>query len=504
MSSVELDLLPGEQVVIIESVPWQRPERRVQVDELLARMANVEVVEDIGTNGLAVASRTVEQRHGEGRCEAEFARDALVMATFGHDRFPALTEVTVRRLAEVQGLEDRPGSDTEEAGRIPHEIREPNDPIRQLMTERFGWEWPYFGSVDATPLFVSAAVRAEMERPGFLAETVVQGDGRERPLALVVSESVRWIIRKLDESPDVLIESEPASNACWQVWADSPDAYHHNDGRLARGRVAAIEVQAFTYDALTNVVRLLESAGGIAEMMNAKHRLHPSALRERAEQLRQNVLSHFWIETTSRDGFFAIGVERHAGVSTPLAIRSVNMGLLLDTGLLEGAGMWPYVRGIVTELMSPDGFMLTPTGIRSLGSDSPRFRPLAYHNGSIWPWTNYRIAAGLTRHGMHELAGRLRARIDAACLELGCYPEMYQGVNGDHPVMNEAIASIMSQDGNGGVFEHPVMMVAQLYQGWTAFGYDWSRRVRHEVGDMQISPLTVARRELERQLIDES
>lgn len=466
--------LDGERLLSVELVPFVRPPSVPSLDQLLAAMTGVERAQDAGQNGMAVASKAFDATLGEGRYEHEFARDGLLMAAMVDEFLPLLTEATVLRLAEVQGLQDlqrldgEPRYDLEEIGRIPHEIRDPEDPGAMTTTAQWGWDWPYFGSVDATPLFISAVVRAARRNPALLAHSVTQRDGVDRSMADCLTAAITWLLRRLEDDPHGLLGTRWASNRCWQVWADSPDAYHHADGRLAHGNVAAVEVQAWAYDALVDVADLAE--GGVGGLST----ISSEAMRKAAVRLQATVIRLFWQDRIA-SGWFAAGLERgDDGSVEPLAVRTANMGLLLESHLLMGTGDRSYVEAIVAQLRSPE--LLAASGIRTLATTEYRYRASAYHNGSVWPWQNLWIAVGLRRHGFGEFADDLERRASALVDATGCAPELVQG-GAEIGVMNDAEVMVCSPDGHGGTFTHHAVNVAQKFQGWTAFGL-WAMEQR--------------------------
>ena len=53
-------------------------------------------------------------------------------------------------------------------------------------------------------------------------------------------------------------------------------------------------------------------------------------------------------------------------------------------------------------------------GVRTLATGMPRYNPMSYHNGSIWPHDNALIAIGLARYGMKREASRIFEELYAA------------------------------------------------------------------------------------------
>jgi glycogen debranching enzyme len=494
-----LDLFEGERVIAPapEAATYRRFSSRIDAETVIAATAGVDDIAKIGTNGAPFASRAFEASAGEGLYEAFFARDALVMISFGDD-YQLLAKTTLVALAQLQGKVDRPGSDTEKRGQIPHEHREVGDPIREEYSNRFGWRWPYFGSIDATPLFVSAALRAERKWGGILSAPV----GPNSTIRDAVSESLQWILRHLEVSPVGLVETEVASNGCWQVWEDSPDVYHHADGRLISGHLAPVEVQGFAYDALTDAADWLEREAGEdgSATFGALDLWH---LRAAAARLQMNVISRFWVDSPN-GGYLAAGLERNGDVTEAITVRNVNMGLVLDGRLLEGGQYETQRAAIIRELMLPSRGMCRPSGVTCIGPESPRFRDVGYHTGSIWPWTTYCLARGLDRHGYYGLGSVARALADHASEELNCFPEYVRGTNSPHPELNEAIVHMESPDGNGSTFSHRVMQPPQHFQGWTVYGYTWSQRTEAKIEAGQAFECAGGRaRKLELEILEE-
>ena len=353
------------------------------LDELCT-LARVERPEEVGQNGPLIAARATDANAGEAALrlfEIVYGRDSLVAAVFVGDLFPLLLEATVLYLARYQG-QSYDQRREEEPGRIPHMIREP-DPAEKLG-------YPYYGTIDATPHFISAAVQAIEARPAFETEI--------RP---ALDRAVAWLLRRLaGDELDLLSHYRVNPNGIEnQVWKDSWDSISHADGTIANhaAPVASLEVQALAYDALVEVGEL-----------------------QPADRLARAVEEHFWL-----GDFYAIGVDRDpaTGVPRPLATRASNMGWLLRSRLLDGRE--DRQRRIV-ELLFSDEF-LAESGIRTLSSREVRFRPRSYHNGSVWPHDNYVISLGLEQRGFVDEAQELRRRLARFCRATHRLPEFVAG-----------------------------------------------------------------------------
>jgi glycogen debranching enzyme len=384
-------LLPGERLVRVQELEIVDPPTMPDPMDELCKLAQVERPEEVGRNGPLIAARATDANADETALrlfEIVYGRDSLVSALFVGDLFPLLREATVRCLADHQGKRLDPRND-EEPGRIAHMIRDP-DPAENLG-------YPYYGTVDATPLFISAAVQAIRARPAFEAE-----------IRSALDRAVAWLLRRLAADELGLLSHLRVNphGIANQVWKDSWDSMSHADGTIANhsAPVASLEVQALAYDALVAV--------------GESHA---------AERLARSVEKHFWI-----GDFYAIGVDRDpaTGAPRPLATRASNMGWLLRSRLLDGRE--DRQRQIV-ELLFSDEF-LAEWGIRTLSSREVRFRPRSYHNGTVWPHDNYLISLGLEQRGFVDEAQELRRRIAGFCRATHRLPEFVAGGEpGDEP-----------------------------------------------------------------------
>lgn len=423
-------------------LPWKPPSKLPPADEVLRFVTGADPEDGIGQHP-PLASVALPKLGGpeQSAYQVVFGRDSLLICALLQDRFPQLGRLTCLYLAAHQGVRDDSelGADKQRIGQIPHEMREQRDPRAIEFSRKFGFDWPYFGSFDATPLFASAVVRVAAAPTGsldsgFLATRVRQADDEERSILECLVRAVRWVQERLAENEEGILEAGPASNHCWQVWADSPDAYCDADGLLAEGKVASIEVQAWAYDALVDTMALLD---GLDERTAGQARnlgLNAADLDRQARQLREAVLTHFWVEDCQWAGpspreFFVRGTDRSpSGELRPLGIRSSNAGHLLDSHILEGEQFRsPYVESLVRNMWEPEYGLRCPSGIRTLSKYERRFREGSYHNGSVWPWDNAKIARGFSRHGFEAHARELRARIRRVCEATKCYPEHVRG-----------------------------------------------------------------------------
>lgn len=393
--------------------------------------------------------------------EVVFGRDSLRVAIDLISSYPELARTTVLRLAELQGIQTNTARE-EEPGKIVHEARDETDPIAQDLTKRLGWGWPYYGSVDATPEFIrtlTAYCRLSEENYAFLSETYIDRRGQERSIGYALDMAIEWIIHKLESNPEGLLEFKATLPAGIenQVWKDSWDAYHHADGSLANHDkgIASIEVQTTTYDALLDAALLYENA--------LDNSAKATLLRARADTLKTTILSTFWTE--DKGGYFVLGTDRDEnGNLRPLKIRTSNMGHVLNSRILESdePAIVRKREAIMRQITSPE--LLTQSGIRTLAGDEVRFRPGAYHNGSIWLWDTHHIAKGLRRHGYGDIADEIDRRLLNVITVTKIFPEYVRGDATNTPSINTDTITLWDEINQR---ENKVEQPPQEVQAWT-------------------------------------
>lgn len=388
-----------------------------------------------------------------------FGRDSLVIADFLGARVPGLRRGVICALGEAQG-ENFVAQSEEEPGRIAHEIRDPGDERAREIMAREGWSFPYFGSVDSTPLWLKALSKETLEEPGLLDIKLGNKTLGERAVL-----ATKWILSRL-ESPSQLIESKRSNPTGIknQFWKDSGDSYIHADGTIAgEGSLASIETAAETYDALTGAAQLYLLRPYLDWPLNGEE------LIEKAHQVRLKLIEHMWLGDR-----FALATERsESGIQKPLDSQASNQGRLLDSGILDGPD-WNMFRKVIADALT-DPQLLGPAGLRTLASNHPSYRPGGYHTGSAWPMDGVFAGRGLLRHGFLPQATVLIGRTVAAIDSIGGFPELLRSDAPLHGWVNSEVIEIEgAADGFGSGFNR-IVQPPQMIQGWTVAAYAWAQ-----------------------------
>ena len=324
-----------------------------------------------------------------------FGRDALITAHQCLWLRPELARGALAFLAQTQAVAEDPARDAE-PGKILHEAR--NSEMAATREIPFG---RYYGSIDATPLFVVLAA-AYWRRTGDRAFV--------QQLWPHVAAALQWIDRYGDRDGDGLVEyaRRSADGLIQQGWKDSHDSVFHADGRMAAPPIALCEVQGYVYAAKLGGAALAEVVGKLALA---------TRWRDEAEALQQQFVERFWSEEL---GLYAIALD---GDKQPCLVASSNAGHALWTGIAAPE----HAARMAQRYLERDLF--SGWGVRTLAAHQARYNPMSYHNGSVWPHDNALLCEGLARYGHADAALEiLSATFDSTLhFEGARLPELYCG-----------------------------------------------------------------------------
>ena len=298
-----------------------------------------------------------------------FGRDSLWAARLALAVDPDMAASTLRVLARLQGM-THDASTAEAPGKIPHELRSGT-----LSLPNEGVHLPplYYGTVDATPLWICLLADAHAE--GMPLSEV-------RALLPALRGALTWMTVHGDASGSGFIDykDESGHGLANQGWKDSGDSIQWRDGRLAEGPIALSEVQGYAYEAATRGAELLDALGesGAAE------------LRAWAADLRERFRAAYWV-TTPEGRYPAIALDAHGA---PVDTLTSNIGHLIGTGILDP----DEERACAALLTAPS--MSSGYGIRTMSTDAAGYWPLSYHGGSVWAHDTAIAAHGMLRAGL--------------------------------------------------------------------------------------------------------
>jgi glycogen debranching enzyme len=310
-----------------------------------------------------------------------FGRDTLLTSFQAMPLGDGLARAALRTLTALQAPEDDPERDAE-PGKILHEIR--NGKVA-AMTGQF----PYYGSVDATPLYL--VLLSEAWRWSGDDELV-------RELEQPARRALRWMEEFGDLDGDGFLEFKRRSQRglLLHCWKDSWDAMQFADGTLAEPPLAVAEVQGYAYDAR---LRTAEMARAVWDDEALATRLEAEA-----ERLRARFDEAFWIERDGA-GYYALALDAE---KRPVDALTSNAGHVMWTGIARPERLAPMARLLFSERL------FSGWGIRTMAMGEAGYNPIGYHTGTVWPHDTSFIAYGLARTGFPREAGRLALTLTEA------------------------------------------------------------------------------------------
>jgi glycogen debranching enzyme len=310
---------------------------------------------------------------------ALFGRDSLITSFQALPYLPGLAATTLRVLAARQA-KVRDDFHEQEPGKILHELR-----FGELTARGERPHSPYFGTADATPLFL--VLLDEYHRWSGDDELV-------RILEPNARAALAWMEESGDADGDGYVEyarRNPATGLVNQCWKDSWDAIQFADGTLARGPIATCEIQGYVYDARRRTARLAREVWGDEALARR--------LERQAAALRECFRRDFWMPGRGCHALALDGEKRQVDSLTS------NIGHLLWSGLLDEGEATTIAERLLDEQL------YSGWGVRTLGTREAGYNPLGYHTGTVWPHENSLIVAGLARYGHREVAGTIASAV---------------------------------------------------------------------------------------------
>jgi glycogen debranching enzyme len=377
---------------------WKDSVLKVETDNDIFATAFAQAVDDMSALRLPIAGTDQMQfvpAAGLPWFVALFGRDSLIISLQNAIVHPEFARGALVVLARWQATERDDYRDAE-PGKIHHELRRGELAHFKLIPHT-----PYYGTADATPLYLITLHSAWM----------CTGDRTLLTKHLDTAERcLDWIDRYGDRDGDGFQEYQTRSPVGYenQSWKDSGDAVMNVDGSLVKGPKALCELQGYVYDAWLRMAQIYDALDKGD---------HAAKLRRKAASLFQKFNETFWNET---EGFFAYALD---GEKRPVLSIASNPGQCLWSGIVPP----DRARRVADRLMKPD--MWSGWGIRTLSADHTSFNPFNYQTGAVWPHDNGFIAQGMKRYGFHDETCRIAEAITRAAgyFAMDQMPELYAG-----------------------------------------------------------------------------
>jgi len=394
--SVGADTSPNGRDLGFEA--WQRQHTRIRSDRMLLDRILRRGEQDLHTLRTQLDGR-VYFAAGIPWFTTLFGRDALIACLQNLAFEVKVAEDTLRLLADYQGRNVDEWRD-EQPGKILHELR-----VGELARIGAIPHSPYYGSVDATPLFlILLAQHAQWSGSLSLFEEL-------RPN---VERALEWIDRYGDLTGDGYVDYDSivGEGLINQGWKDSGNAILNRDGSLPEPPISLVEVQAYVYMAKKAIADLFARAGDEP---------HAKRLHEEARGLRERFNRDFWLED---EKFYLMALQKGR---RPVSTVGSNPGHALWAGIADPE----KAKHVVARLMAPD--MFSGWGIRTVSEREYPYNPVGYHLGTVWPHDNALIAAGMKRYGFDAEAELLFEGMFEAASQFDEYqvPELFAGYSMD-------------------------------------------------------------------------
>jgi len=318
-----------------------------------------------------------------------FGRDSIIAGLQSLVLTPMFAKGALLALAARQGKvvnefnKERPGA-------IVHEVR-----FGELAISREIPHALYYGTIDATPLFLMLAGEYFKWTADLKLIRQIQPN---------IEAALHWIDNYGDMDGDGYMEYPDDSIS----WKDSYNSIVFDNGRIAKPPVAVSEVQAYVYAAKMAIADIYKHLGQENRALE---------LKKQAAHLKRKFDEDFWMEDKQ---FYALALD---GQKKQVDAIASNAGHLLYCGIVPKS----KAKAVVNRLMAEDLF--SGWGIRTLSHEAGSFNPVSYHAGSVWPHDNAIIAAGFKKYGFIKQADKvIETLIEASqFFEYNRLPELFCG-----------------------------------------------------------------------------
>jgi len=316
-----------------------------------------------------------------------FGRDSLIFTIQAMEVYPEIARSIFRILAATQSKISDDFTDAE-PGKIIHEIR-----VDEMsLSEEIPFK-AYYGSIDATPLYLMAMRRYSK----------LFGRGIYEELSESIGLAANYIEKTVNERGYLSYSSKSGKGLSNQGWKDSFNSSVFKNGEKAKPPIALVEVQGYLYEAYLM----------LSEFYKGKR---SEEYLERARKLKKNFNEDFWMKD---EKFFALAID---GNGKQVNSVTSNPGHCLMTGIIDDE----RVKFVVDRLLKSD--MFTGWGVRTMASSMGAYSPISYHNGTVWPHDNSILMLGAFERGFVAEAKKLAfAMLDAAEYFGWRLPELFGG-----------------------------------------------------------------------------
>jgi len=324
-----------------------------------------------------------------------FGRDSIITALQTMIFNPDFAKGTLKTLAKYQG-EKIDIEKEEEPGKIFHELR-----TGELANIKKIPHTPYYGTVDATPLFIILAGEYYKwtQDIKFIQEIMPN-----------LEAALNWIDNYGDKDNDLYVEfdSKTEDYTVNQGWKDSVDSSMYSNANIAEAPIALAEVQAYVYKAKLTMADFYE----VFEDKNTANQL----IKE-AEELKERFNKDFWIKEKE---IFALALDKDKNAVDSLTTNPAH-GFYCD--IISEDKAEKFINKIMADGLN------SGRGLRTMSKEDMGYNPISYHNGSIWPHDNSLIIEGLQKYNYRDEANQLISDIFSASKDFEYYrlPELYCG-----------------------------------------------------------------------------